>query len=98
MTPKDVKTEHRAALLTFAQWDLMYIVEEGNIGNTQQSVDNETDVSFSSRLFNATMDILKLDNQRRREQHYSVPSAIHIPSAPSSPTHGAAVTLSLIHI
>ena len=46
VTPKDVKTEHRAALITFPQWHLMYIVEEGNIGNNEQSADSETDISF----------------------------------------------------
>ena len=94
VTDKDVKSEHRAALLTFPQWTLMDIVEEEptEVDGIQSAEMVDDDSSFSRRLFKASMRILKLDNQRRREKHYSVPSTIHIPSNPPSPTQGSSAT------
>lgn len=81
VTAKDVKAEHRAALLTFQQWNLMDIEEDVN--NTIND-DGHMNLSFSERLFQATVNILRRDEEKRIEQHYRIPSTIHT-SIPSSP-------------
>ena len=62
VSAKDVKTEHRAALITFSQWTLMDIVEEDQVDKVEIMEMGDNDLSFSRRLFNESMKILKLDN------------------------------------
>ena len=88
VTAKDVKTEHKAGLISFPQWNLMNIEEEKSVNESRTSEPTENKESFSKRLFKATMDILKQENERRRDQHYRIPSVIHTPS-PTSPTYDA---------
>ena len=83
VTAKDVKAEHRAALLTFQQWNLMDIEEETSEMINSGGPQNAT---FSERLFKATLCILKRDEELRKEQHYRIPSTIHM-STPPSPTY-----------
>ena len=82
VTAKDVKAEHRAALLTFQQWNLMNIEED-----CSQLIDDDGQriPTFSERLFKATIIILKKDEEKTKEQHYRIPSSIHMPAA--SPTY-----------
>ena len=49
VTAKDVKTEHRAALLTFPQWNVMDIEEE-KVHEETQNPESEMTPSFSVRL------------------------------------------------
>ena len=62
VTAKDVKAEHRAALLTFQQWNLMNIEED-----CSQLIDDDGQKipTFSERLFKATIIILKKSSTKR---------------------------------
>ena len=85
VTAKDVKSQHRAALLTFEHWVLMEIVEDGRENGLHDNEIGTNEVSFSMRLLNATMNIVKRPSEGKKEPPCQAPPISHtLPKSPSS--------------
>ena len=88
VTAKDVKSQHRAALLTFEHWVLMEIVEDSRENGLHDNEIGTNEVSFSMRLLNATMNIVKRSSEGKKEPPYQAPPISHtLPKSPSSTSH-----------
>ena len=88
VTAKDVKSQHRAALLTFEHWVLMEIVEDSRETGIHDNEIGTNEVSFSMRLLKATMNIVNRPSEGKKEPPYQAPPISHtLPKSPLSTSH-----------